>query len=196
MVALRKRPPEPMTLTEFLAWEPKDRSGRTWQLIDGEPLAMAPGNETHGAIQNEIAALLRNHLLERDSPCRSITEPGIVPQTGASRNYRVPDIGVTCAPPSDGDALPEPVLLVEIPSPSNAKATRPNVWANTTIPSVREITVVHSTRIEAELLRRRPDGNWPDGPQIFGPGDTLTLSSIDFVAPLSLLYRTTIFATR
>jgi Uma2 family endonuclease len=47
MVALRKRPPAHMTLDEFLAWEP---GGGKWQLIDGEPVAMAPGSDAHGAI--------------------------------------------------------------------------------------------------------------------------------------------------
>jgi hypothetical protein len=40
-----------MTLTEFLAWKPGDKSGRSWDLVDGEPVAMAPGSETHAALQ-------------------------------------------------------------------------------------------------------------------------------------------------
>ena len=56
MVALRKRAPARMTLDEFLAWDSGDRSGRTWQLIDGEPVAMAPGSDAHGAIQSELGA--------------------------------------------------------------------------------------------------------------------------------------------
>ena len=87
-----------MTLDEFLSWDPHDRSGRTWQLIDGEPVAMAPGNDTHGSLQAEIGALLGNHLLAQGSACRVVTKPGIVPRVRANRNYRVPDLGVTCAP--------------------------------------------------------------------------------------------------
>jgi hypothetical protein len=70
------------------------------------------------------------------------------------------------------------VLLVEILSPSNEAQTWRNVWTCTTIPSVTEILAVRSTRIEAELLRRLPDGNWPKQPEIFGSGDRLTLASI------------------
>jgi Uma2 family endonuclease len=66
-------------------------------LIDGEPVAMAPGSETHGAIQGELIGLLRDHLLEQASPCRVIAEPGVVPRVRADRNCRVPDLGVTCA---------------------------------------------------------------------------------------------------
>jgi Uma2 family endonuclease len=194
MVALRKHAPARMTLTEFLDWDPGDRSGRTWQLIDGEPVAMAPGSETHGAIQNELGALLRNHLLGQRSPCRVLTEPGIVPRVRANRNFRVPDLGVTCAPPSQSLMVPEPVLLIEIPSPSNEAETRANIWAYATVPSVQEILAVHSTRIEAELLRRNADGNWPAEPDIIAAGGILTLSSIGYSTPLPALYRTTVLA--
>ena len=47
-----------MTVTEFLAWDAGDLSGVPYQLIDGEPVAMAPGSETHAALQGEIGALL------------------------------------------------------------------------------------------------------------------------------------------
>jgi len=183
-----------MTLTEFLSWDSGDASGGAWQLIDGEPVAMAPGSETHGAIQSELARLLGNHLLEQRGPCRVLTEPGIVPRVQADRNYRVPDLGVTCAAPSHGLMVTEPVLLVEILSPSNEAETRANIWAYTTIPSVRELLVVHSTRIEAELLTRNEDGTWPAQPEIVGADGALSLTSVSYMVPLTALYRTTALA--
>lgn len=194
MVALRKHAPARMTLTEFLSWDPADPSGQAWQLIDGEPVAMAPGSETHAALQGEIGALLRNHLLDHDGPCRLLSQPGIVPRVRANRNFRIPDLAVTCAPPALGLMVADPILLIEILSPSNEAQTRANIWAYTTIPSVREILAVHSTRIEAELLRRGADGTWPEEPDIPAASDTLTLDSIDFASPLIALYRTTALA--
>jgi Uma2 family endonuclease len=195
MVTLRKPPLARMTLIEFLQWEPVDPSARSWQLIDGEPVAMAPGSDAHGGIQAELAALLRNHLLQQGSPCRVATEPGIVPKLRADRNYRIPDIGVTCAPPSRNLMFPEPVLLIEILSPSNEVETWANVWTYASIPSVTEILVVHSTRVAAELLRREPNGQWPDEPVVLGPEDVLTLTSVAFTVPLRSIYRTTVLAT-
>jgi Uma2 family endonuclease len=183
-----------MTLDEFLGWDPGDASGHRWQLLDGEPVAMAPASEPHGAIQGEIIGLLGNHLIERHSHCRVIARPGIVPRVRANRNYRIPDVGVTCAAPALGLMVPEAVLLVEILSPNNEMATRANIWAYTTIPSVRELLVVHSTRIEAELLRRRPDSMWPEQPDMLGVDAILTLESIEFSAPLTALYRTSALA--
>jgi Uma2 family endonuclease len=184
-----------MTLAEFLVWEPEDPSARGWILVDGEPVAMAPANQTHSAIQNELGAILRNHLLERRSPCRALTEPGVVPRLHAHENYRIPDIGVTRAPPSADQMMTDPIMLIEILSPSNEVETRANVWAYSSIPTVKEILVVHTTRIAAELLRRDATGQWPEDPIMLGPGDTLMLESIDFHVPLRSIYRTTVLAS-
>ena len=44
-----------MSVDEFLAWEPGD--GRAWQLVDGEPQAMAPASIPHGILQTTLGAL-------------------------------------------------------------------------------------------------------------------------------------------
>src|SRR5271166_2126778 len=191
MVAIRKHAPARMTLMEFLAWDAGDPSGAPCQLIDGEPVAMAPGSETHAALQGEIARLLGNHLIEKGGPCRLLSQPGVVPRVRANRNFRIPDLAVTCTPPALGLMVADPILLIEILSPSNEAETRVNIWAYTTIPSVREILAVHSTRIEAELLRRGADGNWPEEPDILTASDTLKLDSVAFATPLAALYRIT-----
>lgn len=191
MAALRKHPPARMTLAEFFAWDAEDTSVRSWQLIDGEPVAMAPATEAHGALQMEIGRLLGNHLLARGGPCRVISEAGIVPRVRSDRNYRIPDLGVTRAPPSSGVMVPEPILLIEVLSPSNEVETWANIWAYTTIPSVVEILIVSSTRMEAELLRRRDDGSWPETPDRIEPKGILKLASIDFTVVLEEVYRTT-----
>jgi Uma2 family endonuclease len=183
-----------MTVDEFIDWAARDRAGRRWQLMDGEPVAMAPGSEAHGAIQSEAARLLGNHLLEQRSPCRVVSEPGVVPRVRANQNFRIPDLGVTCTPPSRDQFVSEPVLLIEILSPSNESETRANIWAYTTVPSVREILAIRSTRIEAELLVRNADGTWPAEPQILGPDGVVTLPSIAFSVPLAAFYRTTALA--
>jgi Uma2 family endonuclease len=191
MPALPKHHPPRMTLAEFLDWEPGDGAGRRWQLIDGEPVAMAPASQPHGAIQAELIRLIGNHLVDTRSACRVIGAPGIVPRIHANENHRIPDLGVTCSPETAGLVMPDPVLLVEILSPGNEAITRANIWSYTTIPSVLEILAVHSTKIEAELFRRQADGAWPENPEILRTDAVLRLSSIDFAVPLHVLYRTT-----
>ncbi|MGA9868397.1 MAG: Uma2 family endonuclease [Acetobacteraceae bacterium] len=176
--------PELMTVEEFLAW---DAPGpHRWQLVDGEPHAMAPASDTHGAIQSELARLLGNHLLAGSSPCRVITAPGVVPRVQSRTNFRIPDLGVTC--PSRGGEE-QPILLVEILSPSNRAETWSNVWTYITIPSVREVLVLRGDAISADLLRRGAEGGWPERAETFGAGD-LVLESIAYRVKLSDIYRT------
>ncbi len=193
MVALRKPRPR-MTVDEFLAWDSGDNSGRLWQLRDGMPEAMAPTTEAHGAIQMELGALIRNHLLQAKPECRVIVDAGVVPRMRSAENARIPDLAVTCAPPGRERLMSNPVLLVEILSPSNAEQTWANVWAYATIPTVAEILVVSSTEIRAELLRRGPDGNWPASPEVIAVGDLVHLQTIGFEQPLASAYRTTVLA--
>jgi Uma2 family endonuclease len=91
--------------------------------------------------------------------------PATVPRALAAINCRIPDLAVTSSPiKADQATLTDPVLIVEILSPSNRAETWSNVWTYTTMPSVQEILVIRSTDIGADLLRRGADGAWPDGP--------------------------------
>jgi Uma2 family endonuclease len=181
--------PEFLTVDAFLRWDAP--MGQRWQLVDGVPQAMAPPSPTHALIQAEVAALIRIHLTSTNMPCAVAVTPGIVPRVQSDINIRIPDLAVTCSPALPGDtALRDPVLVIEILSPSNRAETWTNVWSYTTIPSVREILVLHSTSIGADLLRRGPDGSWPERPQVIEQDD-LTLDSIGFTGLIAAFYRTT-----
>jgi Uma2 family endonuclease len=185
--ALSRRP-RPMTVAEFLDW-PGDGTGRRFELVDGELRPMSPSSPTHGRIQATLGALIYNALVAAGSPCQVVGNPGVITAFHADRNMRIPDLGVTCAPDAPEDrALPDPVVLVEILSPSNAADTWDNVWAYTTVPSVREIAVVHATRVNAELLRRDAGGGWPAEPEQIAAARTFRLESIDFACPLRAAY--------
>ena len=104
---------------------------------------------------------------------------------------RIPDLAVTCSPLAPGQALhSDPVQVIEILSPSNQAKTWTNVWACTSIPSIREILVLRADRIAAELRRRSPQGEWPDRPIAIAEGE-LALESIEFRLALAELYART-----
>ena len=188
-MAVALKLPEFVTVDAFLAWDAPP--GYRWQLVDGVPQAMAPANTTHALIKSEVCALLRNHLLAQGSRCVVMTTPGVVPRVQSDTNMRVPDLGVTCSPSDRGQAaMRDPVLLIEILSPRNQSQTRANVWSYTTIPSVQEILILRSTAVGADLLRRNPDGTWPDRPAVIDQGD-ITLDSVGYTAPITAFYRTT-----
>src|SRR5215217_9486761 len=109
----------------------------------------------HGAIQSELAWLLGNDLAARGGDCSMVVGPGVVPRVLSANNMRVPDLAVTCSPYDEEESsLGHPVLIVEILSPGNRAETWANGWAHTSLPSAREIRVVHSLAIGAKLLRR------------------------------------------
>jgi Uma2 family endonuclease len=191
MPSARREIPVSTTVTDFLAW-PGDGSGRRYQLVDGEVRAISTGTTTRGLIQATLAYLLANHLDVNGSPCQAIIRPCIAPRVRASLNVRCPALAVTAAPDEPGQyILSDPIVLFEILSPDDARDTWDNVWSYTTIPSVREIVVVHLARVFAELLRRDADGNWPAEPEEIGPGGTLRLDSIAFACPLPAIYAQT-----
>jgi Uma2 family endonuclease len=186
MTALPQIAPPRMTVAEFLAW-PGDGTPARHQLVDGEIRAMDPASVTHGIIQANIGALFHDHL--KGTACKVVAAPGVIPRVRSATNMRVPDIAINCLPDEAGQrALPDPILVIEILSPSNEAETRENVWAYATIPSVREILLVRSTGIAAELLRRQPDGNWPEQPEFFEEGGELWLESIGFRIGLGEYY--------
>ena len=179
--AIRRNVPHHMTVDEFIAWVGDGR----WQLVDGEPRAMAPANATHGIIQANVAYTLTPHLRDAGSPCRAVTEPAIVPRVRARSNMRVPEVAITCSQIDAGQlALPDPLLVVEILSPTNEQETWENVWTYVSIPSVQEIPVLRSASIAADVLRRRTDGTWPEEPIQIGQVATLRLECIDLTCRL------------
>src|SRR5436309_13826629 len=110
--------PVRMTVDELLNWDPGD--GLRYELVDGKPRAMAPASTIHGFLQNELGSLIRNHLRENASGCEVVANPGIGPRLLSEHNVRIPDLAVTCSPLAACQAtLPDPVLVIEILSPSH-----------------------------------------------------------------------------
>jgi Uma2 family endonuclease len=183
-----------MSVSEFLAWD----SGDTfrWQLVDGIPLAITPANRTHGALLAEIGSVIGNHLAASQTSCSVVALAGIIPRARSNHNFRIADLAVTCSDYQIEEwALTDPVLIVEILSPGDEVQTWDNIRTYRTIPSVRELLVLHSAKVHAEFLRRQPDGSWPEQPQQIKAGP-IVLDSIGFSAELSALYRTTRFNAR
>ena len=175
--AVRKLPAF-MTVEEFIAW-PGDGTGTRYELVDGVLRAKAPASDAHNTIVSNIVGILLDLVARHRPGCRVVTTPGIQPRVTADWNFRIPDVGITCAPNvPDAIMTPEPVLLVEVLSPSNLADTRENVRAYATLPSVTEILVMHSTRVRAELLRRDGEGAWPLGPVMVEAGSRVELATL------------------
>ena len=182
--------PHTMTVEEFLAWDGAGHVGKL-ELVDGIPRAMAPASATHGLIQGNIITAFNNHLRKSGSKCRAATEAPIVPPMGKRINARAPDVSVTCSPPSNDGTFVDPVLIVEVLSPSNEPDSWESIRALAGLTSLTEILVVQSTRVEAQVFRRDAQGAWPSEPEIAKEGGTITLASIGLELPVGEVYRDT-----
>lgn len=119
--------------------------------------------------------------------CRVISEAGIaIPERADT--YHVADLAVTCAPREPGRRMVvEPVLVVEVLSPSTGEVDRWRKVADyRTLPSVREIVVAFSDERRVEVQRRAPDG-WRVE-DLIGQAE-MTLLCCDAPAPLDAVYR-------
>lgn len=191
MNQLARRPLPHMTAEEFLAW-PGDGSGRRFQLVDGEIRPMSPASRIHGVIQANLAYLLVSMVRATAIPLQVLAEGAVVPALNASGNVRVPDLVVAPSDDTRGDqVVTDPVLIVEILSPGNSDETRDNVRAYATLSSVREIVVVHTGRILAEIHRRDASGAWKSDPDLVASGERLQLPSIGLDCQLDAAYANT-----
>ena len=104
------------------------------------------------------------------------------------RNHFETDITVTCEPGGYRGIAAEPLLIVEILSPSTERDDHfvklPQYQA---IPSLQEILHVESERIGATVYRREDDG-WI-AIETGGPEARLQLATIGLDIPLAAVYR-------
>ena len=108
-----------MTVQDFLAWA-EGQQGR-YELVDGEPLRMAPERALHNVVKGLVFIALRNAVRESKLPCQVFTD-GMTVQISETVS-REPDAAVQCGVKQDMEAtiLTAPLIVVEVVSPSNAK---------------------------------------------------------------------------
>ena len=63
-----------------------------------------------------------------------------------------------------------------------------------TVPSIRQILLLESTRVRGEMFTRRPNGTWPEEAQEFLGTDEVRIEQIEFSQPLSAFYARTSLA--
>lgn len=182
-----------MTAAEFLDWDGGGLIGKL-ELVNGEVRAMSPASGTHALIQANLAGLIWNHIRTKKLPCRVGTEAPVQPQLHANDNIRAPDLAVTCLQSKDTKKFPDPVLIVEIMSPSNQKETWEAIYACATIPVLQEIAVVESASMRVEVYRRGPDGAWPLGGEVSERGGAVRLTSISAEFLVADIYEGTYLA--
>ena len=168
------------TFDEFLAFD--DGTDTRYELFDGQIFAMAPATDVHGALVARLVVRLGAGLRP---PCEVVIEAGIVPPERADSYYEA-DLAVTCTGLTGQQFVAEPILIVEVLSPSTATTDRDRKLPDyRTIPSLHDILVVSSTEPRIEHFHRQPDG-WKIH-DLRGAA-TLRLETLDVTLDLRELY--------
>lgn len=139
----------PVTVEEFLTFE--GEGDTRYELVDGEIVAMAAPSEAHGTITGNVWGAIDAGLRDRP-PCRAVIGGGIAID---EQNWLQPDLVVTCAPPEARRQVVEPVLVVEVLSPSTADHDLGRkLQRYIASPSVREVWLIDSPVRWVQVWRR------------------------------------------
>jgi Uma2 family endonuclease len=146
------------TYAEYLALE--EESSVRHEFLDGEIYAMAGGSPDHAALAAAVIGILRGQI---PPGCRIFTS-GLRVRIAATGLTTYPDAAVICGrtqrSPDDPLAVTNPVLLVEVTSPSTEEYDRGEKLRHYTgLPSVREVLIV-SHRVPELTLHRSEETGW------------------------------------
>jgi Uma2 family endonuclease len=177
-----------ISVEEYLAGE--ETSQIRYEFVDGEVYAMAGTSDRHNLIAGSIYTNLFIHL--RDSPCQPFIENMKVRVNRDTFYY--PDVIVSCEEnPESPYYRDEPILIVEVTSPSTVQIDRrEKLRAYQQMPSVQEYVIVEQEKMSIEIHRRQSDGRWIT--YFFNKNDAdFTLESVDLTLPLTEVYRRVAF---
>lgn len=146
---------------EYLAYE-RD-SGMKHEYDDGSIVAMAGGTPRHNALASRISAALEG---SRPPGCTAFQSDQRI-RVLATGKAAYPDASMICGPlerdPGDPTrtTLTNPVLIVEVLSPTTEQEDRGNKWQQyQLIPSLREYVLISQSEPRVEWYRRLASGGW------------------------------------
>jgi Uma2 family endonuclease len=154
-----------MSATEFLAWD--DGTDTRYELIDGVPVAMAPGGVNHAQITGNVHRIIDDAVRDR-RPCRAVPGGGLRLQEGPPGRVYIPDVLMTCEPIEAKQVYEAARLVVEVLSPSTGSYDkRFKLPRYAGLPSIEEIWLVDS-RVRLVHAWQRINGRWQDGLPLIG----------------------------
>jgi Uma2 family endonuclease len=181
-----------MSAAEFLDWD--DGTNTRYELIDGVPLAMAPGSANHVQITGNVARIADGAVRDR-RPCRAVPGGGLLLQEGPPGRVYIPDVLLTCEPIDERRLYQAPRLVVEVLSPSTQsydKTAKLPRYAE--LPSIEEIWLVAS-RSRSVMVWERVGGSWHAALPMIGRA-TFTSRVLGMEVSLDAIYElTTLDAT-
>jgi len=180
--AIRRSSPD-----EYLVLE--RRSETKHEYVDGHIVAMAGGSRTHSVIAANTIRLLGNELAPKGCQIYSSDmRIGI-----ARRGYFYPDLSVVCGTAETEDDLDDvllnPVLIVEVLSPSTAAFDRGDKFQKyRTIPSLKVFVLISQHKPFVEVYERKDFNRW-EATYAESIDATIQLPVVDVSLKLQELYQ-------
>ena len=181
MTALKK---PHFSAQDYLVWEAEQAEKHEY--FAGEVFAMAGASDAHVTISLNLAIALRNHL--RGKSCRTYIADMKV-EVAQADAFFYPDVFVSCsaADAALADRKREPLLLVEVLSPTTASYDRGAKFASyRQLDSLQEYVLVDTERVAVDVFRRDGSGHWVLYP--YGPGETVEFASVDMTLTVAAIY--------
>ena len=146
------------TADEFIAWALEQPTGR-FELDNGVVVAMAPERVNHAVAKLNATIALREAIGSGGLSCQALPD-GMSVRVNDRTVYE-PDALVRCGPPLPGDAVEvsDPVIVVEVVSPSSRGIDRGVKLAGYfSMPSVRHYLIVDTDKHVVIHHRRDEEG--------------------------------------
>jgi Uma2 family endonuclease len=155
--AAMQEPLQRMTRDEYRAWTLRQESGR-FERVNGVVVAMAPERAGHNDRKMLAWLALRRAVSEAGLPCH-VYGDGMTVEVDDS-DYE-PDVGLHCGPQfaDDAIAVPDPLVIVEVLSPSTSGTDR--AWKRAEyfrLNSLRHYLMVWADKQQIVHHRRDEDG--------------------------------------
>ena len=148
--------PQTMSRETFRRWA--EQQPRRYGRVDGEPVAMSPESYAHASLKSRVWLALREAIRAAGVPCEALPG-GMTVEIDDSTDYE-PDASVHCgqAIPPDSVAIPSPVIVVEVLSPSTQSVdTGGKVADYFRVASIHHYLIVLTRR--QQIIHHRRDGD-------------------------------------
>lgn len=161
-----------------------------WEYWDGDVVSISGRSRQRGQISSNVHYRLRQCL--EGGPCKAFTGDQAV-KTPTVPPYRYPDASVGCGELGfenirGVDALLNPVLIVEVLSPTSAtRDTEDKFAAYQVISTFREYLLIAQETILVTHYTRRAGGRWTRA-EVTDAAGLLTLASIECALAISGIY--------
>jgi Uma2 family endonuclease len=180
--------PKPMTVDDYLAWSERQPERPRYELVDGQPVAMAPERVGHTRTKYAVHAALAAAIRKAGLACEALGD-GVMVRVGEATAYE-PDALVRCGPrlPDDTVEAPDPIVIVEVLSPSTEHIdTAAKLAGYFRLPSLVHYLIVAADRPMVIHHARPPGGSGPIETRILAQG-SLALDPPGLSVPVEAFY--------